>query len=117
VSTIPRVEADQAPLLARPYYQAGDPGSIVASLAHVPELLEVCAPLGAIRRLRDLGICVRIATTTEGLTDDRRERLCALHRGLGIGDEWYAQWSAGAGPPTETWACPSDPTTCLPSSP
>lgn len=39
---------DQAPLLARPYYAGGDPGPIVAALAHVPELLEVAMPfLGA----------------------------------------------------------------------
>jgi len=40
--------ADQAPLLARPYFDAGDPGPIVAALAQVPELLEVAMPfLGA----------------------------------------------------------------------
>jgi AhpD family alkylhydroperoxidase len=44
VSSIPLVAADQAPLVARPYYEAGDPGAIVAALAHVPELLEVCLP-------------------------------------------------------------------------
>lgn len=44
MSGVPLVEAHQAPLLARPYYQSGDPGPIVAALAHVPELLEVCAP-------------------------------------------------------------------------
>ncbi|MBC8091630.1 MAG: carboxymuconolactone decarboxylase family protein [Pseudonocardia sp.] len=39
---------DQAPLLARPFYAGGDPGPIVAALAHVPELLEVAMPfLGA----------------------------------------------------------------------
>jgi len=43
------IEADQAPLLARPYFAAGDPGPIVAALATVPELLEVTAPfLGAV---------------------------------------------------------------------
>jgi AhpD family alkylhydroperoxidase len=42
------LEPDQAPLLARPYYAGGDPGPIVAALAHVPELLEVAMPfLGA----------------------------------------------------------------------
>ncbi|MGH9166154.1 MAG: carboxymuconolactone decarboxylase family protein [Acidimicrobiales bacterium] len=35
------VGPDQAPLLAQPYYLGGDPGPIVAALAHVPELLEV----------------------------------------------------------------------------
>ncbi len=38
------VGAEQAPLLARPYYGGGDPGPIVAALAHVPELLEVALP-------------------------------------------------------------------------
>ena len=35
------VGAEQAPLLARPYFAGGDPGPITAVLAHVPELLEV----------------------------------------------------------------------------
>lgn len=36
--------AEQAPLLARPYFADGDPGPIVAALAQVPELLEVAMP-------------------------------------------------------------------------
>jgi AhpD family alkylhydroperoxidase len=44
VASVPLVRVDQAPLLARPYYEAGDPGPIVAALAHVPELLEACLP-------------------------------------------------------------------------
>ncbi len=38
------LDADQAPLLARPYYRGGDPGPLVAALAQVPELLEVALP-------------------------------------------------------------------------
>lgn len=38
------ITPEQAPLLARPYYGDGDPGPIVAALAHVPELLEVALP-------------------------------------------------------------------------
>ncbi len=38
------IEADQAPLLARPYFADGDPGPIIAALAQVPELLEATAP-------------------------------------------------------------------------
>jgi AhpD family alkylhydroperoxidase len=34
----------QAPLLSRPYFESGDPGPIVSSLAQVPELLEVAMP-------------------------------------------------------------------------
>ena len=41
----------------------------------------------AIRRLRALGIRVRVATTTEGLEPDALARLCELHRSLGVPDE------------------------------
>jgi AhpD family alkylhydroperoxidase len=44
MSGVRLVEPGQAPLLARRYYQEGDPGPIVAALAHVPELLEVTMP-------------------------------------------------------------------------
>jgi AhpD family alkylhydroperoxidase len=44
VTGVRLIEAGQAPLLARPYYAKGDPGPIVAALAHVPELLEVTLP-------------------------------------------------------------------------
>ncbi len=43
----PRVallSAERAPLTTRSYFEAGDPGPITASLAHVPELLEVALP-------------------------------------------------------------------------
>ena len=47
----PRVtllDAERAPLLARPFYADGDPGPITAALAQVPELLDVAMPfLGA----------------------------------------------------------------------
>jgi AhpD family alkylhydroperoxidase len=33
-----------APLLAKPFYGGGDPGPITATMAHVPELLEVGLP-------------------------------------------------------------------------
>jgi AhpD family alkylhydroperoxidase len=43
------LEAADAPLLARPYFANGDPGPIVASMAHVPELLDVSLPfIGAV---------------------------------------------------------------------
>jgi AhpD family alkylhydroperoxidase len=44
VTGVRLVEAEQAPLLARHLYANGDPGPIVAALAHVPELLEVTMP-------------------------------------------------------------------------
>jgi AhpD family alkylhydroperoxidase len=44
VTGVRLITAEQAPLLARPYYANGNPGPIVAALAHVPELLEVTMP-------------------------------------------------------------------------
>jgi AhpD family alkylhydroperoxidase len=38
------VTADRAPLLARRYYAAGDPGPIAAALAQVPELMNTALP-------------------------------------------------------------------------
>jgi AhpD family alkylhydroperoxidase len=35
---------ERAPLLARPFYEGGDPGPIAAALANVPELMEVALP-------------------------------------------------------------------------
>jgi MoaA/NifB/PqqE/SkfB family radical SAM enzyme len=45
------------------------------------------AAVEAIRRLRGLGIGVRVATTAEQLSGEDRERLCALHRRLGVDDD------------------------------
>jgi AhpD family alkylhydroperoxidase len=44
VTGVRLIEGEQAPLLARHHYAKGDPGPIVAALAHVPELLEVTMP-------------------------------------------------------------------------
>jgi AhpD family alkylhydroperoxidase len=44
VSAVVLIEAGQAPLLARRYFEGGDPGPIVAALAQVPELLDVAVP-------------------------------------------------------------------------
>lgn len=38
------IEPGQVPLLARPYFDGGDPGPIVAALAQVPELLVPALP-------------------------------------------------------------------------
>jgi AhpD family alkylhydroperoxidase len=44
VSRVPLITAPDAPLTARAQFAGGDPGSLVASLAHVPEVLEVALP-------------------------------------------------------------------------
>ncbi|MGH7729079.1 MAG: radical SAM protein [Vulcanimicrobiaceae bacterium] len=43
--------------------------------------------VGAIPRLRAAGLAVRIGSTVEGGDSDDLERLCALHRALGISDD------------------------------
>jgi 4-carboxymuconolactone decarboxylase len=40
MAKIELVAQDRAPLLARRYYESGDPGPIAAALANVPELME-----------------------------------------------------------------------------
>jgi AhpD family alkylhydroperoxidase len=44
VSRVDLLDARRAPLLARPFYEGGDPGPIVAAIAHVPEVLEATMP-------------------------------------------------------------------------
>ncbi len=44
LTSIERIEIGQIPLLARPCYDGGDPGPVVAALAQVPELLVAAMP-------------------------------------------------------------------------
>ena len=44
MSRVEPIDARSAPLLARRFFERGDPGPLLATLAHVPELLEVEAP-------------------------------------------------------------------------
>ena len=44
MTRIDLLDAGRAPITAQPLYVDGDPGPIVAALAHVPELLEVALP-------------------------------------------------------------------------
>ena len=48
VMLVSALAAEDAPILMRPYYAGGNPGPILATMAHVPELTEVAMPfLGA----------------------------------------------------------------------
>lgn len=106
--TVRLIDAEQAPLLARPFYAGGDPGPIVASLAQVPELLEVAIPfIGAALgpstiswRAKELVIvrtsallecqyCVRTHTAVAldaGLT---REEILALRNTVPVGSAFH----------------------------
>lgn len=44
MSLINLIHKDDAPISLRSYYGAGDPGPLVSSMAHVPELLQVTMP-------------------------------------------------------------------------
>ena len=44
MSVVEPIPAAQAPLLARPFYGGGEPGPIAATLAYVPELMELALP-------------------------------------------------------------------------
>jgi AhpD family alkylhydroperoxidase len=44
MTTVALLDSARAPLTAQPYYEQGDPGPIVAALAHVPEVLDVALP-------------------------------------------------------------------------
>ncbi|HZA41754.1 MAG TPA: carboxymuconolactone decarboxylase family protein [Actinomycetota bacterium] len=44
MSRVAMIDKSQAPLLTKRFFERGDPGAIVATLAHVPELLETTAP-------------------------------------------------------------------------
>jgi AhpD family alkylhydroperoxidase len=84
MSRVRLLVAEQAPPLARPYYGHGDPGPIVAALAHVPEVLEATLPfVGAV--LGPTSISVRtkelVILRTSALLADR---FCVqTHRVLG----------------------------------
>jgi AhpD family alkylhydroperoxidase len=59
----PRVsllDAERAPLTVRSFFADGDPGPITASLAHVPELLQVALPFFA-RALAGVTVSARTA--------------------------------------------------------
>ncbi|MDA8391836.1 MAG: carboxymuconolactone decarboxylase family protein [Actinomycetota bacterium] len=45
MAVVKLLETHNAPLLARPFFQDGDPGPIVRALAQTPELLQAAAPL------------------------------------------------------------------------
>jgi len=58
VRNIQLITAEQAPLLAKPYFGEGDVSPIVAALAHVPEFLTVGLPfIGSV--LGDSSMCER----------------------------------------------------------
>ena len=49
------ITPEQAPIAVRGYFEAGQPGPLTSSLAHVPELLEVAMPFIA-KALSPLGV-------------------------------------------------------------
>lgn len=98
---------DRAPLLAQPFYEAGDPGPIAAALAHVPELMETALPFiaavfgnGAVDgRLREI-VVLRVSSA-------KHCRYCTethtgVARRIGFANDDIAALR-GEGPPPERW--------------
>lgn len=49
MANVELLTAERAPLLARPFYERGDPGPIASALAQVPELMDSALPfIGAV---------------------------------------------------------------------
>jgi AhpD family alkylhydroperoxidase len=99
--------AERAPLLARPYYEGGDPGPIAAALANVPELLEVAQPfLGAVfgptsvaSRLKEIVILgVSAANGCRYCTETHT----GVARRMGFTPDELAA-TRGEAPPPEAW--------------
>ncbi len=74
----------------------------------------------AIPKLVERGIGVRIATTLEdpdAVDPEERERLCELHRSLGIADRttWCARSSTAGAPRRTPWVCSQASSSSSPS--
>lgn len=87
---IARIEIGQVPLLARPYFDGGDPGPLVAALAQVPELLTVAMPFlstalgpsGLDRRTKEI-VIVRTSALASCRFCVQSHAVVALDAGLG----------------------------------
>jgi AhpD family alkylhydroperoxidase len=93
MARIELIDGAQAPLLAKRFYKRGDPGAIVTSLAHVPELLDVAMPylrvvLGASSmpsRLKEI-IVLRTSVLLECRYCINSHTVVALDTGLSRGE-------------------------------
>jgi AhpD family alkylhydroperoxidase len=102
------VSRERAPLLARPYYDGGDPGPIAAALAHVPELLEtalpfigtVYGPTATAPRLKEIVI---LAVSAANGCRYCTETHTGVARQMGFGPDELAALR-GEAPPPERWS-------------
>jgi AhpD family alkylhydroperoxidase len=99
------VGRDRAPLLARPYYERGQPGPIAAALANVPELMEpaltfidaVFGPTSVAARLKEIVILRVSAANGCFYCTETHTRVA---RRLGFSAEELAALRGEAPPPT-----------------
>jgi AhpD family alkylhydroperoxidase len=107
VARVELVTRERAPLLARPYYERGDPGPIASALANVPELMDVALPfLGAVYgptsvepRLKEIVI---LAVSAANGCRYCTETHTAVARRMGFAPDELAALR-GEAPPPERW--------------
>ena len=98
---------ERAPLLARPYYDRGEPGPIVAALANVPELLEAAMPfLGVVFGPTSISPELK-ETVVLGVSAANGCRYCtethtAVARRMGFASDEVAAMR-GEAPPPQRW--------------
>ncbi len=98
---------ERAPLLARPYYERGDPGPIAAALANVPELLEatltflgtVFGPTSVAPRLKEI---VVLGVSAANRCCYCTETHTGMARRMGFAPDELAALR-GEAPPPERW--------------
>ncbi len=111
---IPPIEARSAPLLTRRFFERGDPGPLLATLAHVPELLEVAAPFISVA-LGPSAIELRVKELVILRTSARMGcPFCTLtHAGIarraGIGRDEVAALMDSGSPPDSSLGSALDP--------
>jgi 4-carboxymuconolactone decarboxylase len=101
------VGSERAPLLARPYYERGQPGPIAAALANVPELMQpalsfidaVLGPTSVAARLKEI-VVLRVSSANR--CSYCTETHTRIARRIGFTPEELATLR-GEAPPPEHW--------------
>ena len=108
MAKIELLTAERAPLLARPYYESGDPGPIASALANVPELMDAALPLmgavyGPTSVAPELKEIVVLAVSAANRCRYCTETHTGVARRMGFAPDELAALR-GEAPPPERWS-------------